>query len=68
MLLKRPPEFSSCFHGYTRAFYLPMGQSGTRRRDDTMLVGPDFSGMATRVDTHFYDVLGIGLRAQERSA
>lgn len=68
MILKRSPKFYSCSHGYTRAFCLPMGQGGTRRRDDTMSVGPDFSGMATRVDTHFYDVLGIGLGTQELSA
>jgi len=68
MLLKQSPEFSSCFRGYTRAFCLPMGQGGTRRRDDAVSVSLDFSGMATRVDTHLYGVLSIGLGTQELSA
>ena len=68
MLLKQSPEFSSGFRGYTRTFCLPMGQGSTRRRDDTVSVGLDFSGIATSMSTHLHDVLGIGLETQELSA
>ena len=68
MLLEQFPEFSSGFQGYTGAFCLPMGQGSTRRRDDTMSIGLDFSGIATSMGTHLHDVLGIGLGTQELSA
>jgi hypothetical protein len=38
-----------------------VGQGRTRDRDDTVPVGLDISGMAASVNTHLYDVLGIGL-------
>ena len=68
MFLKRSSEFSSGFHRYTRAFCLPVGQGSTRRRDDAVSIGLGFSSMATRVDTHLYDILGIGLGIHELSA
>ena len=65
--LERSPQLSSGFYGYTGAFCLPMCQSSTGRRDCAVLVSLDISGIATTVDPHLYDVLGIWLEMQQQS-